>query len=55
MKKQEPYKDLLKIRDADQAFDMLCCFMYFAGKFDANMPVDESREVFKHIKKLLNK
>jgi hypothetical protein len=57
-KAHKPILELLDIKDpkeVDMIFDMVCANNYFAGQFDLNIPVDESREVFKHIKKLLKK
>ena len=49
----KPYKDILKMKNPDEMFNLLIAFIYFAGKFDMNIPVDESREIFEAIKKRL--
>jgi hypothetical protein len=58
MNKKHPYQSLLRIRSpkkVDMIFDMVCSYNYFAGQFQNPIPVDESRLVFEHIKKLLSK
>lgn len=58
MKENAVILELLKIRSpkkVDEIFDLLCANNYFAGQFGLNIPVDESRKVFAHIKKLLKK
>ncbi len=50
-----PYDMIKGLRDPDEIFDLICAANYFAGNFNNNMPVDESRKAFKQIKKLLKK
>ena len=44
---------ICKLTDPDEIFGLVCAANYFAGNFNANMPVDESRKAFERIKKLL--
>jgi hypothetical protein len=44
---------ICKLKDADRIFDWICALNYFAGQFNNNCPVDESRRVFERIKELL--
>jgi hypothetical protein len=44
-----------RMKDPDKLFDLICVANYFAGTFDRRMPVDENREVFERIKKLIKK
>lgn len=56
--KSGPFDDLLRMRSpkhVDQIFDLICAHNYFCGRFDSKIPVEESREAFEHIKKLLKK
>ncbi len=46
---------LLKLKDPMQIFDLTCANCYFAGRFNGQMPVDESRECFERIKELIIK
>lgn len=51
-------EDLLKIRSkkkVDIVFDMVIFNAYLAGEFGQKLPVEDSRKVFEHIKKLLCK
>lgn len=52
-KKINPHKMILKLKDPLQIFDLTCANNYFAGKFNLNIPVDNSREAFERIKELL--
>lgn len=47
--------DILKLKDPDQLFDLVCFRNYVCGDMDLNIPVSESRKVFERIKKLLKK
>lgn len=50
------FKDTFKgLKDPDQIMDLLLFASYSAGLFGTPMPVDESREVFENIKKLIIK
>ena len=54
MKKYKtPYDMICKMKDPDQIFDLICSANYFAGNYNQNIPVDESRRAFERIKKLL--
>ena len=48
-------KDIRRLRNPDRIFDLICASNYFAGQFNSNMPVEESRKSFERIKKLLNR
>ena len=52
-KNTTPFELILKLKDPDEIFDLVCAGNYFAGNFNSRMPVDESRKAFKRIKKLL--
>ena len=45
--------NFIGIKKADEAMDLLCYHNYIAGRFDENIPVDENREIFAEIKRLL--
>ena len=47
------WKDIEKMKDPDAMFDLIISGIYFAAQFGNPIPVDESRIVFKKIKKLL--
>ena len=47
------WKSLKFMKDIDEIFDLVCFENYIRGKFNQNIPVDESRIVFKRIKKLI--
>lgn len=52
------FEELYKMKGKDKVdrmFDMVCAVNYFAGQYQQNMPVDESRKVFDQIKKILSK
>ena len=53
MKKCDPWKAMLRRKDPDRLFDMIVAGNYFAGQFDGDMPVEQSRKAFARIKKLL--
>lgn len=56
MRENHPFKELLRWRSpkrVDEMFDLVCFYNYNCGNFKGNIPVEESREVFEHIKKLL--
>lgn len=42
------------VKDPALMFDLICVANYFAGMLEHKMPVDENREIFQRIKKLLN-
>ncbi len=48
-----PQEAILELKDPMQMFDLVCAYNYFAGKFNNVCPVDESREVFEGIRKLI--
>jgi hypothetical protein len=52
-KNKTPYELILKLKDPLEIFDLVCAANYFAGNFNQNMPVDESRKAFDRIKQLL--
>lgn len=49
------FDDLMSLKDPDLLFDAICLANYVKGFFNLNIPVDESRMVFKKIKSLLKK
>lgn len=49
------FAQLLKEKNPDDIFDLVCAAMWFSGNLDQNIPVDDAREVFAHIKKLVLK
>ena len=51
----KPFDRIYKLKNADQIFDLTCAVNYFAGQFDNNIPVEESRKAFDRIKQLLRK
>jgi hypothetical protein len=53
--KQRYLEYIDQLKDADMAFDIVCARNYICGQLDCNMPVEESRLIFKKIKELLNK
>ena len=54
-KNKTPYDMIKRLKDPDEIFDLICVANYFAGNFNQNIPIDESRKSFKRIKKLLIK
>ena len=54
-KNETPFEMIRGLKDPDQIFDLVCAANYFAGNFNANVPVEESRKAFGVIKKLLKK
>ena len=48
-----PHDLIMKLKDPDQIFDLICAANYFCGNFNNPIPVDESRKAFKRIKQLL--
>lgn len=52
-KNQTPYDMIMKLKNPDEIFDLVCAANYFAGNFNQNIPVDNSRKAFKRIKELL--
>lgn len=55
MKENKLIKTMLRMKDPDSIFDLILVVNYMAGRFDEPHPIDESRKVFEHIKKLLGK
>ena len=53
MKNKTPFEMIRKLKDPLEIFDLVCAANYFAGSYDSSMPVEESREAFNVIKKLL--
>lgn len=54
--KNDPYWPLLRMtspKHIDEIFDFICSRNYFAGQFGGKIPVEESRLVFEHLKKLI--
>lgn len=47
--------ELLKHADSDFVFDAVCLNNYMAGQLGLKIPVDDSRLVFSHIKKMLRR
>jgi len=47
------FKMIMRLKDPLQIFDLICVANYFAGNFGLDAPVDESREAFGRIKKLI--
>jgi hypothetical protein len=43
------------MKNPDEMFGLICSCNYFAGQFGNNIPVEESREIFRRIKKFLGK
>ena len=52
-KNKTPHELILKMKDPLQIFDLVCSANYFAGNFNQNVPVDESRKAFDRIKQLV--
>jgi allantoicase len=52
-KRQTGFEMIMKLKDPDQIFDLVCSANYFAGQFNNNIPVDDSRKAFERIKELL--
>jgi len=46
---------ILKLKDVDEMFDLVCVGNYMRGRLDGMSPVEESRAVFKRIKGILAK
>jgi len=58
MNKKHTLKHILKLtstREIDSAFDLLIANSYFAGQFDLDIPVEESRDCWEHLKKIITK
>lgn len=51
--KRTPMDMIKGLKDPGQIFDLICAANYFCGNFNQNMPVDNNREAFEIIKKLL--
>ena len=57
MRKNHPLAYILRkktAKDIDFIFDMIVMHAYLAGQFGNKIPVDDTREAWKHIKKLLS-
>ena len=54
-KNKSPYDMIKGLKDPDEIFDLICVANYFAGNFNQNVPVEESRKAFEHIKRLIKK
>ena len=55
---QKSLKWILRLRskdEVDKAFDLLIANSFIRGTMNQMMPVEDSREAFKHLKKLLLK
>ena len=48
-----PFDLIIKRENPDEIFDLICYTNYFAGKFNGNIPIDESRKAYERIKELL--
>lgn len=46
-------KSFKGLKDVNQMFDLVVWGAYCAGSFKGKIPVEESREIFRRIKKLL--
>lgn len=49
----QSFKQILRLKNPLRIFDLVCLRNYFAGRFDLNVPVDDSRKAFERIKKLI--
>lgn len=54
-KKVTAWMMLMKMKNPEEIFDLVIWGAYNCGSFGANVPVEETRKVFEHIKKLLTK
>lgn len=54
-KLRDSWKFLMRMRDPDHIFDLVVWGAYMAGTCKAEMPFEEARKVFIHIKKLWQK
>lgn len=45
--------EIMALKDPDQMFDLIVMMAYMRGNLNGMVPVDESRQVFEKIKKLL--
>lgn len=52
-KNKTPYDLICKMKDPLEIFDLVCSANYFAGNFNQNVPVEESRRCFDRIVKLI--
>lgn len=48
-----PHDLIMKLKDPEEIFDLICVANYFCGNFNQPIPVENSREAFKRIKILL--
>lgn len=53
MKKKSSWDAILRLENPDQMFDLVIASVYICAQFGRPMPVDEAREVFIKIKKIL--
>jgi hypothetical protein len=53
MRNKTPFEMIRRLKNPDEIFDLICSANYFAGNFNANIPVEESRKAFERIKILL--
>ena len=44
---------ILRLKDVDEMFDLVCAGNFIIGRLNGMSPVDESRIVFEKIKKIL--
>ena len=54
--KNHPFSPLLRMtspKHIEQIFDLVCAQNYFDGQFGNNIPVEESRLVFRHLKEMI--
>ncbi len=48
-----PIQKILRLKDPDRIFDLICFHNYIEGKLNRDIPVEDSRKMFERIKKLL--
>ena len=53
--KNDSWRLLKQLRNPDRIFDLLIAMSFMRGGTNGMVPVEESRDVFGHIKKLLAK
>lgn len=51
--KKTGFEMIMKLKDVDQIFDLVCSANWFRGSLDGDIPVEESREAFRRIKTLI--
>lgn len=47
------FEDIENLKDVDEMFSLCITGAFFAGSLGGNVPIDETRKVFKKIKELL--